>query len=293
MADSIEAMRQYFLRGQAAGERYRLRSPRGEPHGSAGMHLGRSAGQSLEFLDHRDYQPGDDLRQVDWAAYARTDKLTLKMYRQEVFPHLDLLLDSSQSMALPGSRKMEAASGLAAALCTAGRNAGFGHRVYRTSPAYQEIGGSGHEAAAWQPFETVADGDLVAALRQARSPWRRRSVRVLISDLLFESRPKDMLVPLLHDASALAVIHIVCRQDSRGPEKGNLRLLDAETGHEQELYLDDAAIELYRHCFERHLAEWRQAASEVGAMFVTLSDEDVCGTWELAPLVESELLNCV
>ena len=67
-------------------------------------------------MDHREYQPGDDLRRLDWAAYARSDKMIVKLYRQEVCPHLDVVIDGSRSMALEGTQKLRAGVALAAAL---------------------------------------------------------------------------------------------------------------------------------------------------------------------------------
>ena len=102
MSNSINS---YLLEGQQAGERYRLASTRHSPQGTAGIQLGRLAGESLEFMDHREYQPGDDLRRIDWSAFARSDKMVVNLYRQEVSLHLDLLLDGSRSMGLEGSQK--------------------------------------------------------------------------------------------------------------------------------------------------------------------------------------------
>src|SRR5476651_524077 len=67
--------------------------------GSAGAWQGRGQGSSIDFQDHRAYAPGDDPRHLDWAAYARTNNYTMKLFREEVSPRLDLALDVSQSMA--------------------------------------------------------------------------------------------------------------------------------------------------------------------------------------------------
>ena len=58
---------QFLTEGQQAGARYCLAAPRRAPQGTAGSQLGRLAGESMEFMDHREYQPGDDLRRLDWA----------------------------------------------------------------------------------------------------------------------------------------------------------------------------------------------------------------------------------
>ena len=66
--------------GQRAGARWRLAVP--APIGLAGDALGKRAGSSLEFQEHREYQPGDDLRHLDWAAYGRSDRLVVKRFRE-------------------------------------------------------------------------------------------------------------------------------------------------------------------------------------------------------------------
>src|SRR6516225_4349935 len=95
----------FLQEGAAAARRFALAAPRHGPANRAGSVLGARAGSSLEFRDHRAYEPGDDLRHVDWNAYARSDQLSVKLYREEVSPHLDVLIDGSASMTLTGSEK--------------------------------------------------------------------------------------------------------------------------------------------------------------------------------------------
>src|SRR5579864_8079240 len=97
-----ESYRQYVLEGERAGSRFALGVSRRLPQGRAGLHQGGRAGSSLEFKEHRDYQAGDDLRHIDWNAYARSDQLAVKVFHEEVNPHLDLVVDGSRSMALEG-----------------------------------------------------------------------------------------------------------------------------------------------------------------------------------------------
>src|SRR4051794_14097653 len=117
-------LRRYLVEGERAGLRYALGVPKHAPVGLSGSTLGHRAGSSLEFKDHRDYQPGDDLRHIDWSAYARTDVLSVKLYREEVTPHLDVVVDCSKSMTLEGSSKGPATVALAAFFASAARNAG-------------------------------------------------------------------------------------------------------------------------------------------------------------------------
>src|SRR3954467_4662040 len=126
-----EDQRRFLIQGEQMGLRSSLGVPKQDPGGLAGGPLGQRAGSSLEFQDHRDYQPGDDLRHIDWNAYARTDQLTIKLYREEVTPHLDILLDTSPSRPLEGPAKGPATLALAGFLAAAARNAGFSHAAWQ------------------------------------------------------------------------------------------------------------------------------------------------------------------
>jgi len=63
-----------------------------------GNHLTWKSGGNLEFLDYRKYQPGDDLRYVDWNAYGRLDRLFIKLFQEEKDQVLSILIDTSRSM---------------------------------------------------------------------------------------------------------------------------------------------------------------------------------------------------
>src|SRR5439155_23156407 len=73
-------------------------------------------GTSVEFADYRDYSAGDDLRYIDWNAYARLEKLFLKLFVEEEDLHVYLLVDRSKSMAFGSPPKLEYAKRVAAAL---------------------------------------------------------------------------------------------------------------------------------------------------------------------------------
>src|SRR6202161_1485874 len=65
---------------------------------TAGMHRSPYQGISVEFSQHRQYVPGDDIRHVDWKVFAKTDKVYLKQYLEETNLHLICVVDASESM---------------------------------------------------------------------------------------------------------------------------------------------------------------------------------------------------
>src|ERR1039457_385709 len=85
-----------------------------------GHNKSRFPGSGQEFLDHRNFHQGDDLRAVNWRAYLRLEKLFLKMFQVEPRVPVRLLLDLSGSMAAHGGQKFDYARRLAAALCYVG-----------------------------------------------------------------------------------------------------------------------------------------------------------------------------
>ena len=86
------------LEVQRAADTYLLGLPRTPAAGRSGELLGRGTGSSLEFQEYREYVPGDDIRHLDWGAYARSDMLMVRLFREEISPKTEILLDASRSM---------------------------------------------------------------------------------------------------------------------------------------------------------------------------------------------------
>src|SRR5215469_16023006 len=85
-----------------------------------GHNASRFSGPGQEFLDHRNFHHGDDLRAVNWRAYMRLEKLFLKMFQVEPRVPVRLLIDCSASMTAHGGLKLDYAKKLAAVLCYVG-----------------------------------------------------------------------------------------------------------------------------------------------------------------------------
>ena len=67
--------------------------------GFEGKKVGKRTGNALEFAEYRDYQPGDDIRRLDWGVFARQEQLMVRQFNEEVEPRCDIILDCSASMA--------------------------------------------------------------------------------------------------------------------------------------------------------------------------------------------------
>ncbi|MEM7263208.1 MAG: DUF58 domain-containing protein [Planctomycetota bacterium] len=290
MSDVAETFRSYLEKGESVGSRYALDVPRNVPSGLAGSRLGQRAGSSLEFKDFRDYQPGDDLRRIDWSAYARSDQLIVRLYREEVQPHLDLVLDVSRSMDLPDSKKLEATLGLAGAFTSAATSTGYTHNAWTAGQSCDPITGGNDRPAAWTGLSFDGRSTPSEALSKGPPQWHPRGIRILISDLLWMDEPMRTLENLAYGAAAVYVVQVLAKADVNPPERGNLRLVDHETGEIKEVFVDAAAEERYRNLLAQHQENWDQAARQVGAVLTTVVAEPLVEHWDLSELVRARVL---
>ncbi len=279
------------MEGEQAGARYRLAPLGRTPQGTAGSQLAHAAGESMEFMEHRDYQPGDDLRRMNWSAYARSDRLVVKVFRQEVSPHFDLVLDGSRSIALPGTQKMRAALGLAAALTTAAANSGYHSRVFQTGDGCHPIPGGSERPQAWNRLDFSSRQTPADSFRLHAPTWRPHGVRVMISDFLWLGNPLEILNPLADRAAATLLIQVLAAEDADPGTLGNQQLVDCESDETLEVYLDQAGLERYRQNLARHQQAWRMAATKVGARFITVIAENVVTDWDLSAFIQEEILS--
>jgi len=264
-----------LITGEKLGLRYALTLPHATLAGQRGEQLGRRSGSSVDFQDYRDYQPGDDLRHIDWNAYARTDQLTVKLFREEVQPHLDLILDTSGSMALTGSPKADALHQLAAIFATAAGNARCSQTVWMTGEGFQRVANDSQPPSAWGniPLGNAISFEQSHSLLPPR--LRRQGIRVIISDLFWPGNPLPTLRKLTEGAASVYIVQLLAPGDLEPPQPGNVQLEDSETGETLSLYIDTTVQEQYRQTLRQLQQSWDNAAKQTGAKLVTITANNI------------------
>ena len=270
--------RQFLIAGEQMGLRYALALPQATLAGQRGEKLGRHAGSSVDFQDYRDYQPGDDLRHIDWNAYARTDQLTVKLFREEVQPHLDLILDTSSSMALTDSPKAHALHELAALFATAAANARCSHAVWVTGEGFQRVANDTQPPSAWGEIPLGGAWSFEESHGLLPPRLRRQGIRIVISDLFWPGAPLPTLRKLTEGAAAVTLVQLLAPADLEPPKPGNVQLEDSETGETLSLYIDTTIQEQYRKTLQRLQQSWDHAAQQTGAELVTLIADNLQGS---------------
>ena len=238
--------------------------PRTPLRGRAGERLGAGTGASLEFQDYRTYAPGDDLRHVDWAAYARSELLTVRLYREEVAPRVDLAIDVSRSMAI-SQAKQRASSELSALLACACASTVADCRVI-TSP-----GAPPEPLPVPEHVERFLTFDVnESAFEGGPLLFRRRSVRIVVSDFLFPHDADALVSRLARESAWLAIVQLTLPEEAEPAAEGGRRLIDVEGRGEMDMVIDEAAVRDYRERFVRLRLGLSRAARRVGAPFAHL-----------------------
>ena len=289
----ISELRDSLLAGMRVGARYALTAANRAPLGTRGEQLANRAGASLEFMDHREYQLGDDLRTINWAAYARSDKLTVKLFREEVSPHLDIVIDASRSMALPGSAKPNATAALAAMFAVAADNAAVAHNVHLAEAGCRPVGAGRSSPENWEAITFDYAGSPNDSFSRTPTSWPARGVRVLLSDLLWLGDPLACLTRFGQNASAVVVIQVLAQEDADPPARGNVRLVDSETDEPMDVFVDATSQQRYAAALARHQENWRRAAVQTGAVLATVIAEQLLDDWQLVDLLRAGVLKVI
>ena len=243
-----------------------------------GHNTSRFAGPGQEFLDHRVFHHGDDLRAVNWRAYLRLEKLFLKMFQVEPRVPVRLLIDTSSSMAAAGPAKFDFTRKLAAALCYVGLVRLDTLEVY---PFAERLGHRTVCSGGRHRFGMVADclsalapagpTDYLGMVREFISTCPQRGLIVLLSDFLDDrgcERPLQYLADYGHE---LLLVQIWADEDRVPPWVGELELHDAETDERLRLQFDQGARERYTRAFDEYSAVLQQLALRSGGRYVGVS----------------------
>ena len=237
----------------------------------SGQHRSPRKGQSVEFADYRSYVPGDDWRQVDWNAYARMERLFIKLFMEEQDLLVHLFVDTSGSMAWGEASKLRLAKRLAGALgYLALVNmeqvgvAGLGRGLAPYLPAQRGRGAISRLWGFLQQLEGDGNTDLNTALRQAGKVIRGPGISIVFSDLLSPNGFSEGLKYLQHLGQQVVVLHILAPEE-RDPNLGNFRLIDCETGEAREVSITPLLLQAYREQVEQFTGGVRQfcAAREI------------------------------
>jgi uncharacterized protein (DUF58 family) len=246
----------------------------------AGLHRSPDFGFSQEFAEYRAYTPGDDLRNIDWNVYARSEKLFLKRYRGETNSFLTILLDASNSMQFGshGVNKMDYARFLAASLFYLAiheqRDAAglitFDDEIRNYVRPSTRQGQLHRLLASLEQAEPHARTDFAKPMRYFMEFLKRRGIVLIVSD--FWESPESIIrniEPLRFHGNEVVLFHVLDPEDVRPKMSGPSILVDMETQNELEVTPDYSKKE-YREKIDAHLEDLRNRTQAAGMGYYLL-----------------------
>jgi uncharacterized protein (DUF58 family) len=258
-------------------ERLRIQARRAFPGTMRGERRSTRRGSSVEFSDFRKYEAGDDFRHLDWNIYARLERLMLRQFVEEEDVRIDVLIDASRSMHFGSPvSKFDFALRAAAALSFLAVSSldrvgvatfdsairlrqrplrGSGHLVSIFSflenlskdrlESRSETGSAdpGGEAGGGMPGEKT---DLVSVLKGYQKASPRPGILFVISDFLDAGDFRKQMRLLVQRGFDVNIIQILAREEIEPELAGDLLMVDAETGAQQEVTVNERALAIYR-----------------------------------------------
>jgi len=243
-----------------------------------GHNKSRFPGAGQEFLDHRNFHHGDDLRAVNWRAYLRLEKLFLKMFQVEPRVPVRMLLDTSASMAPNGGEKFDYARRLAGALCYVGLvrldtmevhgfNNRLTQRIFCTGGRHRFAG----VAESLMALEPGGATDYQAVVREFIESYSQRGLVIVISDFLDDRGCERALQYLTDFGHELMLLQVWADEDRTPPWTGELELRDAESGASVKLDFDDAARQRYTKAFDEYCSGIQTVALRSNGRYAGIS----------------------
>lgn len=253
----------------------------------SGLHNSPFQGFSVEFSEHRKYTPGDDLRQIDWSVFARTDRFYIKKYDAETNLECHLLVDTSASMGYPPPEqtaetkrlsKLDYAICLAAALGYLMINqqdavgmARFDDKLRFYLPPRSKrahlmrlIG----DLAQVKPAPDNTNKGLAEAIHEIARRVKRRGLMVILSDFLAD--PDEVIEALHHvrfRGHEVILFQVLDQTEVEFPFERLTNFVDPETG--QRLTVHPRAVrDRYLAALEAFTSRYRREAAAIRADFV-------------------------
>lgn len=214
-------------------------------------------GGGIEFADHREYTPGDDFRYIDWNVFARHDELLLKRFQEEEDLHVYILLDSSRSMSFGDPPKFDYARRVAAALAYIALAdldrvavVAFAGDIVADFPLTR---GKARILSLLKFLEGLqpqgSATDLARLARNFVHRGQRRGLAIVVSDLFDPNGFERGLDLLRHHRYEPHLVQIYDRREAEPDVKGDVELVDVESGTIRKVTITERNLRQYRRIF--------------------------------------------
>jgi uncharacterized protein (DUF58 family) len=238
----------------------------------------KKSGSGVEFADHRDYQPGDDFRYLDWNVYQRFEKLLVRLYEEEEDLAIYFILDTSASMAFGDGQKLRYAKKVCAALAYVGlANLDRVTMVTTSDRVMERMPETRGKARIFKAFRFLraveAEGttDLGDAMKTFVAQNKRRGLAVLVSDLYDPRGFEKGINVLRYNKFDPFVVHVTDPAEGKPRLNGDVLVYDCETGDEREVTVTAKVLTRFAEAYAGYLADIDRFCATHQVPYVTAS----------------------
>lgn len=250
-----------------------------------GNRKSKSFGSSPEFADYRDYADGDDVTKIDWNAYARFDKLYLKLYLDERQMHTRIYIDASRSMSYGDVGKDVQALRIAAALayisvCEMDKVSVYAIKGGRLEPVISGmVGKEAYLSEIGKLSEIVFDGEsLISDAIAPSNVGYGDGMSVIISDFLTDADYETAINTLADKKRDIFCIQVLSREELLPLSRGRVHFFDSEVQSKSyRKNIDRAVAKAYKEALVYATERINRAAQSRGGSYILASAEDTLG----------------
>jgi len=241
-------------------------------------------GHSVEFKDYKEYNPGDDIRFIDWNVWGRLDSFFIKIFYNEENQHVFQMLDLSRSMSSGNPSKWDfmlqfaaATSYVALASKDLVQTYPFGQTLLSSAPRCLGLGQYPRLVQHLQSLRPARESKLLQAVEDFLQLEKRKGILFLVSDFFFEEEVLDTaLKKLAYYGFDVNVIQVLSPEEIRPDLRGFHALKDMETEREMEIDIGNNLLSAYEETLQEHLAMVEKTAKKYRFRYLFADSSQDC-----------------
>lgn len=258
--------------------RFRLAMSHKSSMNMSGNRKSVQKGSSTEFSDFREYMPGDDIRRIDWNAYARLDKFYIKEYMEEKEAVVRILIDTSASMSYGANSKADLAQKLAAAFAFMALNNMDRVQLIDLKHPEMPFQASGGKRSLPSMIDWLNRLEFAEKVNLCETiptlELNGSGVTVIVSDFLQEEfidgtgeALRKLLRFLSYKKQKVILLQVLAEQELRVDMTGTLNLIDMEEAGSLRVTIENKSIQTYEKALTRFMDSLQKEASRIGASY--------------------------
>ena len=246
--------------------------------GFMGGRKSSSKGSSVEFSDFREYTEGDDFRKIDWNAYARFEKLFVKLFMEERESNINIFLDTTKSMDFGNPKKSFIASQLAAVIGYVSILNMDKVSIYTNKEdkldCIENINGKNMFRRLLNYLENASFKETIDIFTLINKRQFKKGITIIISDL-FTDNFNDAIKYLSYMNQSIIVIHTLSKEELNPKYIGDVRFIDSETEEGKDVSITLETIAIYEKTLNNFISSIKETCKKYGCSYSLIENENI------------------